>query len=284
MGAMEIVSFDPRGFCSGVLKAFSLAKKAREEHKGSPIYLVGSLVHNERAMRPLYDDGFVLLNEKDGPLCKQMEEIPNGSIVLYSAHGHDKESYDEIAKRKGFIVYDASCEHIVSNLEKMKKANGSIAFVVDRRHLEAKAASSLKNVTIIDPKDPSFGYFDYAISQTSLDEETFFSIENGLREINPHLVSLDGRCPSTKYRQMNAIKAPNDIDLFIIIGSKDSSNTKRLAHLVKKYHENSDVIQVLDCDELKKYDLSKYEKTALLSGASSPKAAYEEIKEYLKSL
>ncbi len=284
MGGMEIVSFYPKGFCDGVVNAFALAEKALKEHPGKTLYLVGSLVHNELAISSLLSKGCVILDERNGDLLTQMEALPNGSLVLYSAHGHDKDSYDRIARKKDFIVYDASCKHILSNIEKMKEVKGQIAFVCDPNHLEAKAISSLSNTTVIDPKNPTIDKYDDVISQTSLDEETYSEVVNELKKANPSIVSLGGRCPSTVLRQRNIIEAPDDIDLFIVIGSKDSSNTKRLAYLAKKYHQNADVIQALDVNELRKFDLSGYKKAALTSGASSSQTAYEDIKNYLKTL
>ena len=281
---MEIVSLPPKGFCEGVAKAFLLTEKAKKENEGKTIYLIGSLVHNDREMAPLLDDGFKLLDERNGSLEEQMEDLPFGSVVIYSAHGHSKEKYDEIAKRKGFKVYDASCGHVLINLEKMKNAKGKVAFIASENHLEGKAAKDIRNVTIIDPKKPIIGHFDYAISQTSLDEDQFMEIFEKLKAMNPNIVSLSGRCPSSVLRQETIIKADSSFDLFIVIGSKESSNTSRLAYLAKKYHKNADVIQVLDVDELKKRDLGKYKKAALCSGASSSKAAYEEIEDYLRSL
>lgn len=281
---MEIVSLPPKGFCEGVIKAFDLANKAYEENKGKDIYLVGSLIHNDREMKPLLEKGFKLLNEKDGPLEEQMDTLPYGSVVLYSAHGHNKETYDEIAKKKGFKVYDASCRHVKKNLKEMKKAKGKVAFVVNINHLEAKAAKGLDNVTLLDQKNPTLGYFDYAISQTSLDKDAFDEIFSKLKEINPNIVSLSGRCPSSVLRQETIIKADPSIELYVVIGAKESSNTSRLAYLAKKYHKNADVIQVLDLAELKEHNLGKYKKAALCSGASSSKATYEEIENYLRSL
>ncbi len=284
MGGMEIVSLYPKGFCDGVTSAFSLATKALKEHPNETLYLVGSLVHNELAISSLLCKGCVILDERGGDLLAQMESLPDGAIVSYSAHGHDKDSYDRIAEKKHFIVYDASCKHILSNIKKMKEVKGRVAFVCDPKHLEAKAVSFLDNVTIIDPKNPSVNKYDYVISQTSLDEEAYLEVVDELKKANPDIVSLGGRCPSTVLRQRNVIEAPNDIDLFIVVGSKDSSNTKRLAYLAKKYHQNADVIQVLDVDELKEFNLSKYKKAALASGASSSQTAYEDIENYLKSL
>lgn len=281
---MEIVSLYPNGFCDGVTSAFSLATKALKEHPNETLYLVGSLVHNELAIFYLLCKGCVILDERDGDLLVQMESLPDRAVVLYSAHGHDKDSYDRIAKKKHFIVYDASCKHILSNIEKMKEAIGQVAFVCDPKHLEARAVSSLDNVTVIDPKNPSVNKYDYVISQASLDEEAYLKAVDELKKANPNIVSLGGRCPSTVLRQRNVIEAPNDIDLFIVVGSKDSSNTKRLAYLAKKYHQNADVIQVLDVNELKEFNLSKYKKAALASGASSSQTAYEDIENYLKSL
>ena len=284
MGSMEIVSYYPKGFCDGVANAFDLATKALKEYPNETLYLVGSLVHNELAISSLLCKGCVILDERDGDLLTQMESLPDGAVVLYSAHGHDKDSYDRIAEKKHFIVYDASCKHILSNIKKMKEAKGQVAFVCDPKHLEAKAVSSLKNVTVIDPKKPIIDKYDFVISQTSLDEEAYLKVVDELKKANPDIVSLGGRCPSTVLRQRNIVEAPNDIDLFVIVGSKDSSNTKRLAYLAKKYHQNADVIQILDVDELKKFNLNGYKKAVLASGASSNQTAYEDIENYLKSL
>lgn len=282
---MKVISLEPKGACGGVTGAILLAMHTlSNNYEGKPFYLIGSLVHNEVIMKDLFDAGAILLSERDGSLLKQMETIPDGSIVLYSAHGHDEEAYDEIAKRKNFIVYDATCHHIKENLKKMKGIKDSIAFICDPKHLEAISVQRLSNVTVIDPKNPMIDRYDYVISQTSLDEETVVGIENKLKAVNPNIISLGGRCPSTILRQSSIINADDDADLFVIIGSKDSSNTKRLAELAKKHHPNADVIQVLNLEELKELDLSKYKKAVLASGASSNRTTYIDIENYLNNL
>ena len=101
---------------------------------------------------------------------------------------------------------------------------------------------------------------------------------------NPNLLSHQGICPSSSLRQKNVKEAPKDIDLFLVIGSRKSANTTRLAEIAKESHPQAVVYQVLNLEEVKKLSLSAFKKVALVSGASSSEATLLAIKEYLESL
>lgn len=285
--SMQVLRLPPFGYCAGVERAFSLAKQAREEHPAAPIYLVGSLIHNELAMKPLLEDGFILLDERDGDLCEQMEQLPDGAIVVYSAHGHDKISYDAIAERKHFVVYDATCKYIIDNIYKIDSFTNKILFYCQSNHLEAVAVRGRENVIIIDPNDPRFPPLEGPIGflrQSSAEEAASDAALLEAKRVYGDVADLDGRCPSTKLRQANVIGAPTDIDLFVIVGSKDSANANRLAKLAKDSHPKADVVLVLNREELKGMNLVRYKKAAIVSAASSSAETSEDIYEYLKEI
>ena len=274
---MQILPFPPYGYCSGVANAFALARKAREEHPRETIYLVGSLVHNEAGMKPLLEDGFVLLDEANGPLEKQMEGLKEGSIVLFSAHGHSEKAYRKVVDEKRFTIYDATCPFVQRNIDIVLEGKKT-AFIGNPNHLEAIAIHDEPNVSIIDPSHPVVeGKFDRFLVQTSLDEEEMEKAEALLKEKNPNIENCLGRCPSSILRQKNVIAAPKDVDLIIVVGSRSSANSKRLASLAKKTHPSATVWQVLDEKELAGKDLSPYQKAALFSGASSSEAAFQAV-------
>lgn len=291
---MKVIKIEPHSYCEGVTRAFLIAKKAKERFPDAPIYLLGSLVHNEKAVESLLHDGFRIIDERNGDLKDELKDLPDASIVIFSAHGHPEE-YDEIAKEKKIVAIDASCPKVLENLKRIKSylsLGREIVYLGEKGHLEAKAALSFgPKVHFLDAKNlDSFAFESLSdpapilLTQTTLSDEEVNKGSAFLLSKKPASFIIDTRCDSTKKRQFAILSAPFEADLFVILGSLSSNNTMELVHLARQSHPEARIIRALDINELKKFDLKRNHICALASGASTSPSAYDECLKYLESL
>jgi 4-hydroxy-3-methylbut-2-enyl diphosphate reductase len=282
-GFMEVWALEPHGFCEGVSRAFDLAKETLA--KGEKLYALGLVVHNEKVIASLKEKGMISLDERDGSLSDLLRSVPDGSNVLFSAHGHDPK-LEIIAAEKHLKTIDATCPFVKANMERIKWAlskGNSVVYVGKKGHLECEAALSLGNHVYLYER-PIEGFLPryyaiseskpYVVAQTTMDEEEVEYAYNVVASRYPEAIYAGGRCPSTVKRQTSITDAPRDIDLFVILGSERSNNTIRLAYLAKETHPRAEVLRVLDKNELMGKDLSRYKKAALASGASTDPDTY----------
>lgn len=291
---MKVYRCEPHSYCEGVIKAFLLAKKAKKENPGKSIYLLGSLVHNEEAIKELTEEGFILLDEREGDLLSLLQSVPESSVLVFSAHGHPS-FFDECAKKKKMIVYDATCEKVKKNLETISyfiHAGREVIFLGEPKHLEANAALSIgEKVHLLDPKKMNEFPFEKVkdkapafLSQTTMGEE---EVRLGGKFVLDHIPAtfvIDGRCESTKRRQFALRLAPSESDLIVVLGSKSSNNTMKLVSIAKESHPDARVFRALDLEELQKFNLSHYSYCILASGASTSPKVYDECFHYLESI
>ena len=291
---MKVYRLEPHSYCEGVVKAFLLAKKAKKENSGKNIYLLGSLVHNEESIKELTSEGFILLDEREGDLFSLLQKIPEGSVLVFSAHGHPS-SFDCYAKNKKMVVYDATCEKVKDNLETIAyfvHAGREVIFLGETNHLEANAALSYGDkVHLLDPKKMNEFPFEKIkdkapafLSQTTMGEE---EVRLGGKFVLDHIPAafiIDGRCDSTKRRQFALRLAPKEADLIVVLGSKSSNNTMKLVSIAKESHPDARVFRALDVEELQKFNLRPYSYCVLTSGASTSPKVYEECLRYLESI
>lgn len=291
---MKIYCVEPHSYCEGVVKAFLLAKKAKKENPGKDIYLLGSLVHNEEAVKALQKEGFTLIDERENDLLAALKSLKEGSIVVFSAHGHPS-IYEKIAEERKLIIYDATCEKVKKNMEAISyflHAGREVIYLGEKNHLEALAALSLGDkVHFLDAKRMNEFAFEEVkdkapafICQTTMGEE---EVRNASRFVSSHIEGafvMDGRCGSTKRRQFALFLAPREADLIVVLGSKSSNNTMKLISIAKESHPDARVYRALNLEELKKFNLKPYTYGILISGASTSPEVYNDCLEYLKSL
>jgi Penicillin tolerance protein len=290
---MEVLALEPHGFCEGVSRAYELAEKSLSGT--DPVYALGLVVHNEKVIASLRKRGLISLDERTDSLANLLRSIPNGSKLLFSAHGHDPK-LDSLAQTKSLRTIDSTCPFVKANMERMLAALGKgspVIYIGEKGHLECEAALSLSQNVYLYEKggsdlQPSYlgisGNRPYVVVQTTMDEsesqEAFADIVSRF----PDAVYAGGRCPSTIKRQSSIAKAPQSIDIFVILGSERSNNTLRLAALAKQTHPSATVLRVLDKNELTTKDLSSHKKAALASGASTDPRTYFEALSYLQAL
>ncbi len=280
---MKTILVQPYGYCFGVRRAQRIALEAA---KTEPVYCLGSLVHNELAIKELSAQGVKTIQENGPDLAPLLELAPKGSLILFSAHGHDK-ALESQAHDLGLRYLDATCPYVQANIEFGLRWKGSIAYIGTKGHAEAEAFC--RNVHPLAFFDAKSGELVYAhegslqgvIAQTTLDTE---DIDLGLKAIEEKygpVRLLAGRCPATEQRQAAVEAALQVADCLIVLGSKTSSNSRRLLTLAKKKGKAGYL--VLDLAELRRLDLSSFSTVALCSGASTSNEEVERCYAYLSS-
>lgn len=286
---MEVQLIRPQGYCGGVKHAIEIALKAKEENKDKKIYILGMLVHNQHVINDLNNNGIITLL---GDEIEEINSLNPGDVLIFTAHGHDAK-YDEIAKNKGLIIYDATCP-VVKNIMKLIKektdGNHQVIYIGQRGHKETNAALSISDkVSLYDTKLLINYQFitdnsPIVINQTTLN---YFEIQNIYNDIKKHFsgaIILGEICNATRLRQQAIANIEKDSDLILIVGDVKSSNTNKLFDIAKKMYPNTDSYLVSSIDDVKKINLKDKKKAAISSGASTPEFIVEEIYNYLSTL
>ena len=287
---MKVTILEPQGYCAGVTNAINIALRAKLENKDKPVYILGMLVHNEKVINELTSLGITTLYRDNKSDEELLYSLPDESIVVFSAHGH-KKNLDDIAFNKKFKVYDATCPKVKNNLKIISKEieeGHKVIYIGHKNHPEALAALSISDqVLFYDIK----GDFDYkgikdksplVINQTTLNTKELKELYIDIIVHLPKARIMDEICPATRLRQEALINIADDVDLILVIGDKNSSNTNRLLEIAKTNHPEIDSYLVSDLDELKNIDINKKKHVAIASGASTPKKEIDKIKEYLE--
>ena len=288
---MKVTLLNPSGYCAGVTNAINIALEAKRMNKDKDVYILGMLVHNDLVIDELTKLGITTLY-RDGKSDENiLYSLPDHSIIVFSAHGHQKQ-LDDIAREKQFVVYDATCKKVKHNLELIEKEihdGHEVIYIGHKNHPEALAALSLDNkVHFYDIKEE----FDYkrikdksplVINQTTLNTKELKEIYVDIIVHRPKARISDEICAATRLRQESLIALEDDVDLILIIGDTKSSNTNRLLEIAKSYHPDIDSILLSDLEEVKKLEIKSHH-IVVASGASTPRNEIDKIVKYLENL
>ena len=266
----RVLLASPRGFCIGVERGINMLKDAIQKEQ-SPIYVRKEIVHNTVLIDYFKSLGVVFVDEVD--------EIPNGSVVVFSTHGVAP-SVREKAREKNLKVIDATCPLVTkvhNEAIRFSELNYSIILVGDANHPEVigVAAEAPNNIQVIrDENDfeKITGIDDSRIawlSQTTLNFDDTQKIVGRLREKYPALQDppQSDICYATRNRQIAARAIAEECDLFIAVGSKNSSNTNRLAEVASEAGANK-AVRVDKPEELDNVDYSSVKTIGVSSGVS----------------
>jgi len=281
-----IVLANPRGFCAGVDRAIIIVEQALEKF-GAPIYVRHEVVHNKFVVDELRAKGAVFVEELD--------EIPTGSIVIFSAHGVSKAVRAE-AESRGLTAYDATCPLVTKvhiEVEKMRKAGMEIVMIGHKGHPEVEgtmgqveqtgnSASNTgmylvetpEDVAALTVKDPAKLAY---VTQTTLSMDDAALVINALKAKFPQINApkSDDICYATQNRQ-DAVKImAQDCDLVIIVGSPNSSNSNRLREVAK--NQGIEAYMVDNASYLKPEWLINKKKVGVSAGASAPEILVQEV-------
>ena len=279
---IKIYLAGPRGFCAGVDRAILMVEEALKKY-GNPVYVRHEIVHNKYVVEDLKEKGAIFIDE--------LNEIKDLSRpVIFSAHGVPKSVPDE-AKNLNLLYFDATCplvSKIHREVENFEKQNLPIILIGHRNHPEVIGTmgqlpeGSIKLIeTEKNAKDLKIDEFNKPVAyvtQTTLSVDDTKNIIGILKKKFPNIKSSikEDICYATTNRQ-NAVKnIARNCDMFFVIGSENSSNSKRLVEVAKKSGCNKS--QLFDfTKELPVSEIIKYKTIGLTSGASAPERLIQDF-------
>ena len=256
------------GFCFGVKRAINIAESALKESKGrNKIYSFGAIIHNPQVVEGLFKKGLRVISD--------LEKIKAGTVII-SSHGAPLEVVEDI-KRKGIKLIDATCPFVkyAQNIVKDFKKDGyEIIIVGDSAHPEVKA---LKSIAGKNRKSKKIG----VISQTTQNKENYINeIKKILHRDFSEVKIFNTICNDTSKRQSAARRLLEDCDLMIVIGGKNSANTKRLWQICKE--SGVDSFHVETELEVNKNWFNGKKRVGITSGASTPDSMVKKITERIR--
>jgi 4-hydroxy-3-methylbut-2-enyl diphosphate reductase len=283
---MNIILAKPRGFCAGVTRAIDIVEKALQKF-GPPIYVRHEIVHNKFVVESLKDKGVIFVDE--------IAEIPADKIVIFSAHGVS-DRVEEDALAAGLDIIDATCPLVSKVHRKAKKYEEEgyeIILIGHEGHPEVEGTSGrvkkkvilvtseedAKNIEVQNPSKISY------VTQTTLSvddtkkiveilEERFPSIERGL--------ATKDICYATQNRQDAVKELSKKVDLLLVIGSNNSSNSNRLRDLGQECNLPSYLIN--NAGDINQEWFKNIENIGITAGASAPELLIQEVITKIKSL
>tara|TARA_B100000965_G_scaffold393011_1_gene403241 strand:+ start:625 stop:1563 length:939 start_codon:yes stop_codon:yes gene_type:complete len=278
---------NPRGFCAGVDRAIDIVNKALDIY-GAPVYVKHEVVHNKVVVSDLRERGAIFVEEID--------EIPDDSLVIFSAHGVSS-AVEEQTKSRNLHFFDATCPLVTKvhmEVRKHAKASKDIILVGHEGHPEVEGTmgrhinsdnSSIylvqneidaKKILVNNPTKLAL------VTQTTLSVDETKSIISILKDRFPEIdiPKKDDICYATQNRQDAVKQLALESDFMIVVGSKNSSNSNRLRELAEKCGCRSVLIDEFNDIDLN--DLNNYSKISITAGASAPESKVMEIAKCLE--
>lgn len=285
MPQMEIVLAQPRGFCAGVDRAIEIVERALQIH-GAPIYVRHEIVHNKFVVQDLRAKGAVFV--------KELDEVPTGSIVVFSAHGVSKKVQAE-AKALGLRVFDATCPLVTKvhvEVAKMRAAELEVIMIGHEGHPEVEGTlgqsgegmylvETIEDVEALQVKDPTKLAF---VTQTTLSVDDAASVAQALRKRFPGIQEpkKSDICYATQNRQ-DAVKIMSrQCDLVLVVGSANSSNSNRLREVAARLEVDAYLID--GPDSIDPQWLVDKRHVGITAGASAPEVLVQDVINRLKEL
>lgn len=287
---MKVIKITPRGYCKGVVRALQIAQNARKQYPHHEIYILGMLVHNSYVSKALALLNIHSVETKGKTRLELLDEIPLGSVVIFSAHGVSQSVRDK-AQAKGYIVIDASCDDVLytQQLVKQQIDHGyDVLYIGKKGHPEAEAVLAIssrihliQNASDIEAL-PAFTKL-FVSNQTTM---SLFDIEALFKEIEkkyPHAVFAQEICQATTMRQKAIAEIdPNEVELLYIVGDKASNNSNRLAQIAKE-NGVKNVYLIDSVEDIETFQLEHIQCCAVSSGASTPTYLTNQVIEYLSN-
>lgn len=280
---MHIILAQPRGFCAGVQRAIDIVKHALQIY-GTPIYVRHEIVHNPYVVNDLKNKGVIFVNE--------IEEIPDGAITIFSAHGVS-EKVENQAKLRKLPTIDATCP-LVTKVHKeairSEKENRQIILIGHAGHPEVEGTSGrVKNVLLVQTKqdvetltvedESKLAY----VTQTTLSVDDTKEIIEALKTRFPKIKGpeLKDICYATTNRQNAVRELAKKVELLLVIGASNSSNSNRLRDLGEEIGIPAHLIS--NETEIKLQWLENCSTIGITAGASAPEILVKNVINYLET-
>jgi 4-hydroxy-3-methylbut-2-enyl diphosphate reductase len=277
-----ILLLKPRGFCAGVVRAIDIVRIALEAF-GPPIYVRKEIVHNRFVVEELQAKGAIFVDNVD--------EVPNGERVIYSAHGVSPE-VRESSEVRNLRVIDATCPLVTKvHVEAVKFAKEGYSLILIGHHDHDEVIGTLgeaplvtqvvgspeqaASLTLPDPDRVAY------LTQTTLSLDETKDIIAALREKFPNIKGPAAQdiCYATENRQVAVKQVASDADLLLVVGSDNSSNSNRLVEVARNLGTSSHLID--SYRNIKPEWLEGVKTIALTAGASAPECLVEEVMKFL---
>ena len=285
---MKIILANPRGFCAGVDRAISIVELALEIH-GAPIYVRHEVVHNRFVVNGLRERGAIFVEELD--------EVPDGAIVIFSAHGVSQAVRQE-AKRRELKVFDATCPLVTKVHMQVARASrkGTKAILIGHEgHPEVQGTmgqynnenggiflvESVEDIAKLNIKGEDDLTF---MTQTTLSLDDTAETIKALKAKYPNIQGprKNDICYATTNRQQAVRELAKQTDLVLVVGSKNSSNSNRLAELATRMGVQARLID--GAEDIEPSWFENVKAIGLTAGASAPEVLVQSVITHLKSL
>lgn len=279
---MDILLANPRGFCAGVDRAIEIVERAIDLF-GAPIYVRHEVVHNKYVVDGLKKIGAVFVEELD--------EIPDGATVIFSAHGVAR-VVQKNATDRGLKIFDATCplvtkvhmevrRHADKGIETLMighaghpEVEGTLGQYNKHSHAKIQLVETIQDVgtlTVNNPEKLSY------VTQTTLSVDETIDIITALKKRFPHIQGpkKDDICYATQNRQDEVKKLSTQCDLILVVGSQNSSNSNRLKELAEQ--KNTEAYLIDDADEIKTEWIENKKCIGVTAGASAPEELVRQV-------
>ena len=271
---MDVILCSPRGFCAGVVRAIQVVEECLERF-GPPVYVKHQIVHNPYVVGELEAKGAVTV--------ETVEEIPEGSRVVFSAHGSPPEDFER-ARERNLQVIDAVCPLVTRVHNEAKKYHGQgrkIILVGHEGHQEVKGTMGQAPMELVDEKsengipvwDPDTPVA--VLTQTTLSTGDTAAAIDHIRQRFPGAEIRNDICYATTNRQAAVSKMAEMVELALVIGAQNSSNCNRLLELAQSLGIPAHLIN--GPEELRPEWLEGVERVGVASGASTPEVLVDAV-------
>jgi 4-hydroxy-3-methylbut-2-enyl diphosphate reductase len=283
--AKEIILAKTAGFCMGVSLALRKLDQALEKHQKQNIYTLGPIIHNPQVLEKYASSGVNII--------KNINQLRSQDVVIIRAHGIPLKT-EEILREHQVQIIDATCPRVKKAqllIQKHSSLSKHLLLYGEPDHPEVKGLlsyarakayvfDSLENLKKLNI-DPDKHYF--LAAQTTQDRKQFNEIKLFVQKhIDPHLDVLNTICDATKNRQEETVQIARQVDFMVVVGGKNSGNTRRLAKVAQD--QGVPCVHIETKEELKPLELVNYAKIGLTAGASTPDFIIKDVYNFLKSL
>lgn len=288
---MEIIRAKHMGFCFGVAGAINICEEILKdkEKKEKRTFILGMLVHNENVVKNLTKSGFEIIQEED--IINDKDDLQEGDIVVVRAHGTTKNIYDKLVERK-VQIHDATCifvSKIRKTLVEKEKDGYNIIFIGDKTHPEVKGIISFGNKVTVCADLEELKMLDIdrdkkycLLTQTTLNKKKLEKIKSYLENSYQNVKISDKICGATQVRQEAVEDLSKIVDILIVVGGKNSSNTKKLYEISKNINPNTYLIHD-ENDLVKEWFVGK-DKIGITAGASTPEEIIINIENKIRGI
>lgn len=286
---MHIILANPRGFCAGVDRAIEIVERTLEVF-GAPVYVRHEVVHNRFVVGNLRDKGAIFVDELD--------QVPDGATVVFSAHGVPLSVVEE-AKQRGLKVFDATCPLVTKvhlEVARHAKAGHEVILIGHQGHPEVEGTmgqydssaggsiylvetpADVAKLQVRNPEELAF------VTQTTLSVDDASVVIEALRQQFPKIVGpkKDDICYATQSRQDAVKSLAQQCDVVLVVGSPNSSNSNRLREVAERCGAHAYLID--NASDIQPQWLAGAERIGVTAGASAPEVLVEQVIMRLKEL